>query len=127
MNPVTQALLKQIDDAPLHTFVADWDALEALLIEVYKAGGAEADQIAEYVYLREQLAARYPQFADELSPRWQATSIKGRPLTQDPFLALIEPLSAQEFVGNWSALQTLPAAREALNEMLVARLERAQP
>jgi hypothetical protein len=34
---------------------------------------------------------------------------------QDPFLRLLAAEQASDFVGDWEAMQYLPAAREALN------------
>jgi hypothetical protein len=123
MNPVTQALLKQIKDDRLNAFVAAWDDLEELFIGVYKAGEAHVEQAAQYARLRDALGERYPPFEAELAPHWRATRIKGQPLDRDPFRALIAPVALDDFIGDWAAMQTLPAARQALNEMLVARLD----
>lgn len=40
MNPFTQSLLKQISDSKLASFVTYWDALEALVVRVYKSNAA---------------------------------------------------------------------------------------
>jgi hypothetical protein len=37
----------------------------------------------------------------------------------DPFANLLEPAQASDFVDNWTAMQTLPAARESLNMLLL--------
>ena len=123
MNPVTQALLAQLDDPALENFIVNWDALEELLIDVYKAGSADLKQVAAYTRLRANLERSYPAFEGELAPHWRAARIKGQALEADPFRTLIAPAALEEFIGNWPALQTLPAVREALNEMLVARLD----
>lgn len=123
MNPVTRALIKQIDDPGLHAFVDAWDALEVLMVEVYNANGADAAQQAEFAGIQQRLAASYPAWQAALEPHWRATTIKGQSLDADPFQALMELEKAEAIAENWVAMQTLPAAREALNNMLVARIE----
>lgn len=123
MNPATRALLKQIDHPGLHAFVNAWDELEVLMVDVYKANGVDSDQQAEFADIRQRLAASYPAWQAALDPHWRATTIKGQPLAADPFQALIDLENAEAIVGNWAAMQTLPAAREALNNILVERIE----
>jgi len=65
----------------------------------------------------------YADLAFQLAPFWRKAKIKGEVVIKDPFLSLIDKQSAKEFVENWEAMKTLPAAREALNEMLMARIE----
>jgi hypothetical protein len=38
---------------------------------------------------------------------------------EDPFARLLAAGAARDFAGNWAAMQTLPAAREALNRWLM--------
>ena len=123
MNPVTRALLKKIDHPGLQAFAEAWDELEVLMVDVYKANGADAAQQAEFADIRRRLAASYPAWQAALEPHWRATTIKGQSLNADPFHALINLDSAEAIVNNWSGMQTLPAAREALNSMLVERIE----
>jgi hypothetical protein len=53
-------------------------------------------------------------------PFWRVANIAGEPATEDPFVYLIAKSNATEFVGDWRAKQSLPAAREALNEYLIS-------
>lgn len=123
-NPYTAHLLAQLppggDDAALAAFVADWDRLETLVIRVFRAGAAGAEDAAEWAELRASLAAPLDAFAADLARHWPLTSVAGEPCAVDPFRALVDVPTAETFVANWGAMQTLPAAREAMNRWLVA-------
>lgn len=124
MNPVTRTLLDKIDDPALEAFVAGWDNLEALVIDVFKSNVLSEEQQLAYLALQAHLSRAYAGWQQELAPFWHAARVNDLPVEQDPFLSLLEPAAAGEFLGNWAALQILPAAREALNEMLMARIRR---
>jgi hypothetical protein len=119
MNPFTQSLLRQVKDQQLVEFVTRWDELEALVVRVYKTAGVSAQDVAEHAGVRVWLRQHYPQWAAKLRPYWPRTRAGGEPLAEDPFLRLLAPARAAAFVDNWAAMQTLPAAREALNMLLV--------
>ena len=123
MNPVTQGLLKKLKDPELDAFATDWDALNDLIIEIYQQKSASFQQQEFFFELQSRLQSSYPALSDSLSPFWRKAKIKGEVVRQDPFLTLIEKSSAKEFLENWDAMKTLPAAREALNEMLIAKIE----
>lgn len=123
MNPFTQSLTRALADPALDAFVARWDALEALVVRVYRGGAAAPADEAEWAPLRPALAGAYPAWAESLAPHWPLTSAGGQPVTADPFVRLMSFTRAADIVGDWAAMQTLPAAREALNRMLVARLQ----
>lgn len=122
MNPVTQGLLKQLNDPEAAQFAENWDQLEQLVIEIYRQKSASFDQQADFFSLKERLGAIYPRFEKELAAFWPTIKVKGELVVGDPFTALIDMRSAKEFVENWDAMRTLPAAREALNQMLVTRI-----
>lgn len=119
MNPFTRAILQKLKNRQLDTFVRRWDELEALVIGVYKAGAATIEDERQYQRARLWLLANYPRWQAELEPYWRATRIKGEPLSEDPFPELLSRSRVQDFSGDWSAMQTLPAARESLNEFLL--------
>lgn len=123
MNPATQALMRQIRDEELGAFVETWDALEGLSVAIYRGGRADAQQAEEFIEIRSALQEHYPQWQTELDAHWRATKINGQPVSIDPFLTLIGLPDADAIVDNWTAMQILPAAREALNGMLVLRIE----
>ncbi len=122
MNPFTQSLARELADPALDTFIADWDALEALVVRVYRGGVAGPPDVAEWPSLRDRLAASYPVWSAGLAQHWPEIRAGGKPVTEDPFARLMSIPRAADIVGDWAAMQTLPAAREALNRMLVARL-----
>lgn len=127
VNPFTRALRRrrgpERDPAAgaLEAFIAHWDELEALVISVYRAGHAGPADEATWVRLVDTLGRRYPDLAPSLAAEWPGLRAGGRPLTEDPFLALIAIPRAAALVGNRPALELLPAAREALNRHLLAR------
>ena len=122
-NPVTRSLIQQLDDPQLAEFVACWDALEALVIRIFQSQDVTAEDEAEYGQVRDWLGQAYPQWQEALRAYWLLTRIAGEPATKDPFVRLMAAKAAREFIGNWTAMQTLPAAREALNQFLLELLD----
>jgi hypothetical protein len=123
MNPFTAALLKQIDDRRLVEFARRWDELEALVIRVFKGKAAQAGDAREHRRSRAWLQANYPRWEPELARYWPQARLAGGPAKQDPFAFLLNVDKAEGFIGNWAAMQNLPAAREALNQYLADRIE----
>jgi hypothetical protein len=124
MNPVTQGLLRQLNDPKLDAFARDWGELEVLVVEIYKQKSLSFAQQAEFFELQERLRPSYTILAPLLEAFWRKTRIKGELVTSDPFLAVLEKQSAKDFVENWDAMKTLPAAREAFNQLLMDKLEK---
>lgn len=122
MNPVTHGLLQQLNDPQLTAFATDWDTVTELVIEIYQQKSLTVEQQARFFEAQERLQAAYPALATELEPHWRTARIKGELVVGDPFLAVLSKPSAKEFVENWDAMRTLPAAREALNMLLMARI-----
>lgn len=120
MNPFTRFLLgrKSTKVSALEAFVARWDALEALVIRVFKGKEAEPADLAEYEQLKGWLVENYTVWENDLGPYWQVTQAGGQVIKQDPFLRLLAADEAGDFVGDWEAMQHLPAAREALNRFI---------
>lgn len=122
MNPFTRFLRSQerrAEPAGFATFVEAWDALEALVIHVYRAGSADAATEAAYRQLKSFLVSAYPHWAATLAPYWRDALEAGQPVPADPFARLLATPSATVFVGNFAAMQTLPPAREAINRYLL--------
>lgn len=119
MNLFTRFLRQWLHDSDLEQLVEHCDALEALVIRVYKRGEATAADEAEYQALRSWMEANYPQWQSRLRPHWREAKVAGKAATADPFLHLTAAPSAGEFAGNWKAMQHLPAAREALNKLVL--------
>ena len=69
MNPFTRFLRQWLSsDDNLDPLVEHWDALEALIIRVYKQGAADPADEAEYLALRRWMQANYGTWADALRP-----------------------------------------------------------
>lgn len=123
MNPYTQSLLKHLKDPRLVDFVVHWDLLEELVIRVYKAKSATPDDEGEYGSLRLWLLAEYPRWHGALEAYWPLALVAGQPPLEDPFAFLLSVPTAGGFVSNRSAMTTLPAARQALNQLITDRIE----
>lgn len=114
MNPVTQALLKDLDRPEVSDFVSRWDMLEAGLIALYR--GEEPQEPPDQV--RAQLLEQHPRWSEQLAPHWQSAS--GARI--DPFEAILERSYPETKSVSWGTLQLLPAAREALNGWILSLL-----
>lgn len=125
MNPVTAQLIQQIDDRKIIRFVHHWDELEALVIRVYKGARSTPEDEKQYRRLRRVLGRALPRYEDELALYWPQATVGGRPARDDPFRKLTSYEVALHFVGNWPAMQRLPAARQALNEWLLDQINEA--
>lgn len=124
-NPVTATLLRQIADARLRRFVAAWDGLEALVIRVYRSGAADRAAGRQLARLRRRLRRSYPAFRAGLAAYWPAMKAGGEPVGEDPFAALLATRRAADLIDNRRAMQLLPAARQAINEWLLDRVNSA--
>jgi hypothetical protein len=120
-NTFTRAILKQIDYPALREFVVHWDALEFLVIRVFRAKTASQDNQVEYQQLRSWLSSHYSRWQFFLLPYWKQSLVAGEVAGQDPFKFLLSDPSSEWFAGNWPAMQHLLAAREALNQFLIDR------
>jgi hypothetical protein len=106
MNPVTQQLLDELDDPRLGEWIRAWDRLERLVIRVYKSGRAGPRDRVAFGRLRRVLRLGYPAHGALFARHWTGP---------DPYGAILDHRRAADFVGDWAAMQTLPAAREAIN------------
>jgi hypothetical protein len=122
MNPFTRFLLGRgrREDQALQAFVEQWDVLEALVIRVFRSKGAETADEAQYQQISSWLRDNYPLWQKRWQPYWQGALVGGLPAVQDPFQRLLTAEKAADFVGDWQAMQYLPAAREALNRYIQA-------
>jgi hypothetical protein len=122
-NPFTRsitALLRRRTGAQtLVEFVKYWDALESLVIRVYRGKSAQAGDQTEHARLSTWLCKNYPNVQPVLEPRWRRSRVGTEAPTHDPFAALLAIDSAEAFIDNWEAMRQLPAAREALNQLVV--------
>jgi hypothetical protein len=121
MNVFTKSLLALLGlgQNDLQEFVRRWDVLEQLVISVFRAkAAAQADEVV-YAETRVWLNQHYPQWRDALQPHWQRAKVAGQLASTDPFALLLAHQQAADFVKNWAAMQNLPAAREALNNLIL--------
>jgi hypothetical protein len=118
MNPFTRFLLGRGEDRALRAFVERWDALEMLVIRVFRNKGPETADETEYQELRPWLQANYPHWQEKWHPYWQEANAGGHPARQDPFERILTAENAADFANDWEAMQYLPAAREALNRYI---------
>lgn len=120
MNPFTKSIVGQLGQPELRAFVEHWDALEALVIRVFRSKAATVADDHEYINVRNWLQQHYTAWQASLEPLWRLALRGGKPSEDDPFLFLIEPTSATAFIGSRAHMQALPAAREALNHMILS-------
>ena len=118
MNPFTRFLNQWSGRQNLSDLIEHWDQLEQLAIAVYKRGAADEEALGSYALLKSWLDQHYVDWEAALAPFWADSPVGGSLDHQDPFRYLFQYESAEAFVGNWAALQHLPAAREALNRYL---------
>lgn len=123
MNPYTQSLVERLKDPALARFVGHWDLMEGLVIRVYKRKRAGPQDAAEHKQLIAWLSKEYPRWQAALAPYWPLALAAGQPLREDPFAFLLGFEEVIHFVGNRAAIVTLPAARQALNQFLLDRLQ----
>lgn len=119
MNPVTQALTARLTSPEIIEFIQHWDALEALIIRVFRSKVATPFDETEYTATRTWLHPHYGDWRETLGVYWPQTKIAKQPAVADPFDTLLAPEQASEFIGNWSIMQALPAARESLNHLIL--------
>lgn len=123
MNPFTRGILKRLQNQEVQEFVKHWDALEALVIRVFKGKLATEQDETEYSGLRLWLLKEYPRWQAGLEPHWRQVMVAGEPAHEDPFALLLAVPQASGFLKNWAAMQNLPGAREALNSYLIANFQ----
>jgi len=119
MNPFTKALATGLRSRRLKAFIARWDALEALVVRVYRAGTAAPEDERAFARLKAWLTRHYPEWQAALEARWRAALRAGQPCADDPFRHLLSAAHASDFCGSWTHMQALPAAREALNRLIL--------
>ena len=119
MNPVTKSLLATLGHDQLPAFIVQWDALEALIIRVFRAKAASAADVTEHAQIHTWLQAHYGDWRAVLQAYWPHTKIAKQPATADPFDIALAPEQASAFIDNWPIMQALPAARESLNHLIL--------
>ena len=118
-NPFSRFLGRRVNDRALNEFRQNWDALETLIVQLFREELDPLQMQTEWTRLRRLTRRQYAQFSDQLDPLWRQALIQGKLAKKDPFLSVTAPAQAVEFVANWDMMQTLPAARESLNKLMV--------
>lgn len=118
-NPFTRFLRQGAADDGFGAFIERWDRLEWVVVGVYRDKIDRAAAEAQYAEVWPWLRRAYPRWQAALRPHWQATRAAGEPTQVDPFALLLEIAAPADIVGDWRAMQHLPAAREAINRYLV--------
>jgi hypothetical protein len=119
-NPSEQRDLGAIDKGQVRLFLANWELLEELVSEVYSKGQVDPPDRDLFGSLKLALKRYYIALADELRPFWRQVRVAGRKLKQDPFVELLDVPGLSAFITNWEVIEKVPAAREALNLMLLS-------
>ena len=118
MNPFTRHLLESSGRPEFGPLVEAWDAMESLVIRIYRAGEVGPEDETEYSALQQVVKRHLGVWGAALETTWPGATVAGQPAERNPFEEILERPSAAAFVGDWGAMQTLPAARQALNSLL---------
>ena len=122
-NPFTRflrSLRRQANQPDIESFVAWWDVVEAIVVDVNKRGHATQEERTAYAEARTILLADYERlWAPGFAPHWAETLEAGQTPPSDPFPRILAPNTADGFVKNWAAMQALAAARETLNRYIL--------
>ncbi|MBE7530807.1 MAG: hypothetical protein HND44_19525 [Chloroflexi bacterium] len=121
MNPFSSFLRQWLADDDFDAFVAYWDRLERLTVQVYREKVPVAAAQPEFAEVWPWLRERYGRWQSTLEPFWRQTTAAGASTQTDPFLLLLQKQSSADIPGDWWAMQHLPAAREALNRYVLAQ------
>jgi hypothetical protein len=109
-----------VDRGQVQMFLANWELLEELVSEVYTKGQVDPPDRDLFGSLKLALRRYYIALADELRPFWRQVRVAGRKLKQDPIIELLDVPGLSAFLTNWEVIEKVPAAREALNLMMLA-------
>lgn len=121
MNPFTQFLQQWSQNSSLGKFIHYWDRLEFVVVRVYRQKMAISEAQAEFAEVWPWLREHYGDWEEGLRPFWTQTTAGGQPTTHDPFHLLLACDRPEDIVGDWAAMQHLPAAREALNKFVLSQ------
>ena len=119
VNPFSKFLRQWSKNDALDEFAAYWDRLEAVMVQVYRRKITVTEARVEFDAVWPWLQQAYGMWAESLRPFWQQTHAGGQPTQQDPFQLLLAFTQPEDILGDWKAMQHLPAAREALNHLVL--------
>ncbi|MCX6017134.1 MAG: hypothetical protein NTZ50_01295 [Chloroflexi bacterium] len=118
-NPFTRSIAVALHERRLREFITHWDVIEALVVRVYRGDAATTADEVEYAAVRPHALATHTQLRTALEPHWRTAKVAGVLATEDPFVVMLRHEAAADFLGDWPAMQALPAAREALNKLVL--------
>lgn len=118
MNPFTRFLNQWSKNRSLSEFISYWDRLERLVVWVHREKMTMAEAEPEFSEVWPWLRQQYAHWEEAVRPYWQQTKAAGECTQTDPFQLLLDLETPSAILGNWRAMQHLPAAREALNLFL---------
>jgi hypothetical protein len=119
MNPFSRYLSQWSTDTRFDAFVEHWDVLERIVISVHREMMTPEAAAADYERAWGWLRGQYPLWRAALEPYWRQTRAAGAATAVDPFQLLLDIGRPADILGNWRAMQHLPAAREAINRYLL--------
>jgi hypothetical protein len=119
MNPFTRFLSQWSTNRSFAEFIERWDRLEFLVVHVHREKMTLPEADLEFAQVWPWLRQQYDQWERKLRPYWQQTKAAGEPTQTDPFQLLLDLENPAAILENWSAMQHLPAAREALNRFVL--------
>lgn len=114
-NPFTRFINRSDPESGLARFVAAWDSLEELLIDVYRGGEATREDERQWAEIRSALESIYPAVESRIRPHLRQREESGA----DQVSAVLALETAREMIGNRRILQLLPDVREAVNLSLL--------
>lgn len=120
MNLFSNYLNQWSGDAQFEGFLRQWDALESIVVRVYRQKMTVDEATPDFDAVWPALRSEYPRWQATLELYWRQTRAAGAPTVTDPFLRLLDIQHAADIPGDWGAMQHLPAARETINRYLVA-------
>ncbi len=122
-NPFTKSIARLLGRSPqrpeLDALITHCDAIEALVIQIFRNKFASAEDERAFAAAAAGVRDAYAGLAGKLDPLWRQALIGGRPASHNPFTYWADLPGAAACVDNWQAMQTLPAMREALNELIL--------
>lgn len=126
MNLFSYFLRQDLDLADFEQFITYWDRLERVMVQVYRKKCSLAEASPEFEQVWPWLQQHYDRWQATLEPFWRQTKAAGQPTQTDPFQLLLAKKTVQDIPGDWSAMQHLPAAREAINRYLRSQINNTQ-
>ena len=122
-NPFTRFLRsfrKTSKQPDIEAFVAWWDVVEAIVVDVNKRGYATNEELTAYADARAILLVDYAsRWTPAFAAHWPKTLEASQPTPSDPFPRILSTSTADGFVKNWPAMQALASARETLNRYIL--------